>query len=64
MIYHYPQGTERGGQQVLLVDAQSGEEVGGKAKTKGNQVSLRFGLMNQKILDGLKPKIISLPVGT
>ena len=47
-----------------MVDSQPGEEVGGKAKAKGNQVSLRFGLVNKKILDGLKPKIMSLPVGT
>ena len=47
-----------------MVDSQPGEEVGGKAKAKGNQVSLRFGLINQKILEGLKPKIISLPVAT
>ena len=37
-----------------MVDAQSREEVGGKAKAKGDQVSLRFGSMNQKIFDGLK----------
>ena len=35
-----------------MVDSQPGEEVGGKAKAKGNQVSLRFGLINQKSSKG------------